>query len=371
MARLPAGTALDGTDFSGPEGDHRQHGRRRQVRHLDVSSNPNLWTGATDTEFTALFERMKVATSISVGNAGMTGSRASLMFNALAGNGGTEVDTNGGNGKASVKHSLARMTFLGLDGNDLTTGIELDTAFGLFAGRYPSSEGTLSYLSIEDTRIGFDDLANIVTGLVNAELVDQIRHLRLGRPNEVWSDPAATQTEITNLFAKFNNLRVLMLNDSGISLEQLGWVLDGLDQADCDTDNYAGTIRSVGARNNPDLLAPLRDDDGLVTETAAQHAARLAPIFAKSSHAFMTISNSGLSQEQLDAITAVASSPALARGATTTGSLALALEPGRGELPETGAAAPSVTWSLWTLMIGVSMLATAAVISRRRTGSRI
>ena len=193
-----------------------------RLRHLDVSSNPSLWTGATDPEFTALFERMKGVTSIDVGHTGMTGNRASLMFNALAGNGGTEVDTSGGNGKASVKHSLARMTFLGLDGNDLSTGIELDTAFGLFAGRYPSSEGTLSYLGLEETKIGFNDLANIVTGLVNAELVDQIRHLRLERSNEVWSDPAATQTGITNLFAKFHNLRVLILNDSGISLEQLG-----------------------------------------------------------------------------------------------------------------------------------------------------
>ena len=296
-----------------------------QLRALDVSQNPGLWThaDATDPAITALFTRLKGADYINVGNTGMTAAQAKLMFDALGGNGGTELGTDGGAGVATTKHTLARTAVLGIEGIDLSdSGLDLNTEFfAKFAGRYTTSAGVLRSLSLSGTSIDLDGLNEIVDGLVAASNLHQaVRTLSLDQSGELWASVDPTEpTELaalTTLFAKFSNLRSISIEEASLpadptatpptpakhfTLAHLNAVLDGLDRADGDgttTDGVLATMADIDVRGNPQLFAPLEG------ESAADHAARLAPVFAKARHAELRITNTGLTQPQLAAIVA-------------------------------------------------------------------
>ena len=303
----------------------------RQLRALDVSQNPGLWTDAdgdpidpTDpTELaalTALFTRLKGTNYINVGETGMTAAQAKVMFDALGPTGDTDIEigTDGGNGVASTKHTLTRLAVLGLEGVDLSaSGLGLNTNyFAQFGGRYSTSAGVLQRLSLSNTGIDLDGLNEIVAGLEAADdLQNAIRTLRLDESGELWASVDPTDpTELaalTAVFAKMKNVRSISMEEGTLpaaptatpptpakhfTLAHLNAIMEGLDQADEADDDVLSTLADIDVRGNPQLFAPLEG------ETGAQHAARLAPIFAKARHAELRITNTGLTQPQLAAI---------------------------------------------------------------------
>ena len=287
------------------------------LRALDVANNPNLWTDAdgdpvANSEITALFTQLKGTSFLNVSQTGMTAAQARAMFTALGTVGsGAEVGTDGGLGVAQVKHPLARMEEIGISGIDLSTGIDLNAdVFAKFAGRFDESVGTLHRVKLSDSNMDFGDLGSVVVGLETAGLEDQIRRLTLDKSDEIWDDPAATATAVTTLFTKFTNLRVLSVRDSGLTLDNLKAILAGLDAADGSPtpNDGANNMYVIDVRNNEDLFAPIAADPTatppVLAETPAQHAARLAPVFATASHAIFKISGTGLAQNQLNAIIA-------------------------------------------------------------------
>ena len=297
-----------------------------QLRAFDVSQNPGLWTHAeaTDDAITALFTRLKGANYVNVGDTGMTAAQARLMFDALGSNGGTPVGGDGGNGIAEVKHTLARLSVFAIGGIDLSDPALVldDDYFAQFGGRYATSQGVLQTLTLSDTNIDFDGFKEIIDGLSDAdELQESLRTLILDESGELWKsiDPTdqAQLDELTEYFAKLKNLRTLTIRSASLPADStatpptsashftqahLNAIMEGLDQADGDTDGEVGNMYLIDVSGNPELFAPLENAQGEVTETAAQQAARLAPVFAKASHALLRIQGTGLTQAQLTGI---------------------------------------------------------------------
>ena len=295
-----------------------------QLRVLDVSSNPGLWTDAdgnpiANSDITDLFAELRGLVTINVGNTGMTAAQAEAMFDAL-GTGDTPVGTDGGDGVAMVKHPLARMGGLGIHGIDLST-VDLDADFfSQFDEKYDTSQGSLQALNLSNTKIDFSGLQEVIAGFEAGDSQHQVMtRLHINQSGEIWKsiDTPAEFTALTALFAKLTNLRYLGIQSSSLpadpaatpptpashfTLEHLNAILEGLDQADDDNDDQVGRLTELDLRGNTQLFAPLTDADGEVTETAAQHAARLAPIFAKAPLAILRSANTGITQQQLNAI---------------------------------------------------------------------
>ena len=307
----------------------------QQLRTLDVSQNPGLWThaDATDMAIEDLFESLKGTTSINVGDSGMTAAQAKEMFDALddTSTPDIEIGTDGGGGKAVVRHALTRMAGISLEGIDLsdTTAINLNTdAFAKVSGKYGTSQGTLHTLNLSDTKIDFAGLQAVVAGLdAGDDQHEVITTLVLDNSGEIWKsiDTAGEFTALTDLFEKLTNLRTLSIRDSSLAdptpadpttsashftFAHFEAILDGLDQADGGTtaDDGANNMYLFDLRDNPQLFAPNPADTTatppVAAETAEAHATRLAPVFAQASHAIMRITGTGLTEDQLSAIIA-------------------------------------------------------------------
>ena len=289
-----------------------------QLRGLDVSNNPNLFAGVAPGTAGPFFRRLRGTTNLNINNTGFTGQQAAVMFPRLRGNGGTELGTDAGGGVATTKHTLARINGLHLGGSTIGV-INLALFFDDFAGRYDTAQGALHSLSLGDTGIDIAKLNTIATEIDTTGALETVRALYLGKSGDIWKsiDTPGEFTTLTDIFAKFTNLRTLSIRDSSLpdptpeddatsashfTLEHLEAILEGLDQADGDDNDSTDAMYLIDLRDNIELFAPLKDADGEVTETAAQHAARLAPVFAKAEHAIVLSSNTGLTQAQLNAI---------------------------------------------------------------------
>ena len=289
-----------------------------QLRRLDVSQNPGLWNDAdgnpvATTDITSFFESLVGITHLYVGDSGMTADQAEAMLNALKSGGPVEIGTDAGGGKAEVRHAGTRIRALGMQGIDLS-GRDLrgDMFYQVLDGKYDTSQGKLEFIDLSGTKITASDLQEAINGIDggNGEDIDElIKTLRIDESTELWAsvDPTV-QTElddITTLLARLKNLRTITIKDSGLTLAHYAAILEGLDQADEENDDVLSNIYLIDVRGNPELFAPLKDADGEVTETPSQHAARLAPVFAKAQHSIMRLSETGLTQDQLGAIIAV------------------------------------------------------------------
>ena len=281
------------------------------IRSLDVSENPNLWNrynsssrrweSVSQTEMMAMADRLQGITSLDIGDTGLSAGELQTVMTALAGNSRADEEVARNSG---IKHSMARMTNFSVADTDLSTAgtANLSTWFGQFTGRYPTAAPALRTLNLARTNIDCADLIAITDGLEVAGVLGTVSNLNLDGNSRLYTDcggvpvgpstcepDAASDHPLVALFKRYNNVRTISLEDTGIDFNELMCVAVGLDKADGTAEDGADAVRTFNIRNNPQAFAQAS-------------GARVVLVFRALVQARKGLINTGFTTEQRNAV---------------------------------------------------------------------
>ena len=274
-----------------------------QIRHLDVSQNPNLWNrwdadnnewdDVSQTDIQGLIGRFKGLTSLNIGGTGLSATDVSWVLTRL---GARTTPFPPG-----LDSTLARITSLSLRDTDLSAASLIETDFASFATEIDTRRPALRELDLANTNINLTRLIAIVAGLETADALTSVQTLDLSENPGLFEGctPGGPSDNVETTLAKFTNLRSIKLDRTIGDFTELQCVVNGLN--DADPAEGAPLIRTFSIATNPRAFLVVETVNQVEVETEAEENMVVA-LFTSLPNAKKILRNTGITVRQAQAV---------------------------------------------------------------------